>query len=52
MALYKQQETNPTQRINSPEEIYVIHWPGGPYWEKLYLRQRVRFFPKPTQAGE
>ena len=24
MAFYKQQNTNPTQRINSPEEIYVI----------------------------
>ena len=36
MALYKQQNTNPTQRINNPEEIYVIHWPGGLYWEKLF----------------
>ena len=42
------------------EEIYVIHQPGGPYWEKLcptswippeavgrgqYPRQRAQFFP-------
>ena len=52
MALYKQQNTNPTQRIYSPEEIYVIHLPGGLYWEKLYLRQRTQFFPIPTKAGK
>ena len=23
-------------------EIYVIHRPGGPYWEKLCPRSRVR----------
>ena len=40
-------------------DIYVIHRPGGPYWEKLcprsrvrgrgpYSRQRTQFFPIQT----
>ena len=48
------------------EEIYVIHRPGGPYWEKLcprsrvrpeaagrgpYSRQRAQFFPIRTDQG-
>ena len=31
--------------------IYVIHRPGGPYWEKLYSRQRAQFFPIRTDQG-
>ena len=46
--------------VFTPDDIYVIHQPGGPYWEKLcptswippeavgrgqYPRQRAQFFP-------
>ena len=40
------------------EYIYVIHRPGGPYWEKLcprsraYSRQRAQFFPIRTDQGQ
>ena len=31
--------------------IYNIHQLGGPYWEKLYPRQRAQFFPIQTDLG-
>ena len=51
---------------NFIKDIYVIHRPGGPYWEKLcprsrvrpeaagrgpYSRQRAQFFPIRTDQG-
>ena len=32
---------------------YVICWPGGPYWEKLFQRSwpRAQFFPIWTNLG-
>ena len=54
------------KKILIGKEIYVIHQPGGPYWEKLcprswippeaagrgrYSRQRAQFFPIRTDLG-
>ena len=36
----------------SGEYTYVIHWPGGPYWEvSSTARQRAQFFPIQTDHG-